>query len=152
MIIYFGADHRGFELKERLKKIVLDGGYEIFDAGDDVFNEEDDYADFAMKVGEKVSQGPDSSRGVLICGSGAGMDIIANKFPRVRSTLGITSDQVYDARHDDDINVLCFSADATSQADAEKMLKVFLETPYGREERHARRLAKIADLETNLYK
>lgn len=146
MIIYFGADHRGFDLKETLKKFVQDKGYEISDLGDTQKNPEDDYTDFAMAVGKKVGEDA-QSRGILVCGSGAGMEITANKFKGVRATVGFLRDQVFDARNHDDINVLVLSADFVSVDDAQQMVKLFLDTPMSPEPRHARRLQKIVELE-----
>ncbi|MBM3257288.1 MAG: RpiB/LacA/LacB family sugar-phosphate isomerase [Candidatus Liptonbacteria bacterium] len=147
MVIYFGADHRGFPLKEKLKAALQSQGYEIADMGATALDPADDYADFAAAVGRKVSLAADQSRGVLVCGSGAGVDFTANKFPRVRSFLGITPDQVYDARHDDDVNVLCISANVIDENTAQKMLETFLATPFKGEERHRRRLMKVAQVE-----
>lgn len=147
MIIYFGADHRGYALKEHLKEAVRDTGYEIYDVGNTVYDEADDYPDFAAEVAKKVSRDPEGSRGIVICGSGAGMEIVANKFPNVRAALGLTTDQVFDARSDDDINVLSFAADFVAKPDAQKMVQVFLGTPRSDEERHRRRLEKISEIE-----
>ena len=152
MIIYLGADHRGFSLKEHLKQFLQSQGYEIVDCGNTVLDEHDDYPDFASSVAKKVSVAPSETRGILACGSGAGVDIVANKFPNVRSVLAISSDQVYDARHDDDVNVLSFSADAMQPALAEKILLTFLKTPWSGEEKDRRRLQKIVGLEGELYR
>lgn len=147
MVIYFGGDHRGFKLKEVLKEFVKEQGYEVFDVGNVIYDEKDDYPDFAKEVAKKVSSDPEGSRGVLICGSGAGVDIVANKFQGVRSVLGVSTDQVYDARHDDSANILSFAADFTATADAQKMVQIFLQTPFSGEERHQRRLEKISQIE-----
>lgn len=148
MIIYLGADHRGFNLKERLKDFLKNQGYEIFDAGNVRYDEADDYPDFAAALAQKISKDPDGSRGILICGSGVGVDVAANKFRGVRSALAISADQVYDARHDDNVNVLSLAADFTSEGDAEKLVQTFIETPFAeKEERFARRIEKIAQME-----
>lgn len=147
MVIYLGADHRGFELKEILKRYLGDAGYEVVDMGNPQKDDADDYPDFGRRVAEKISRDPLMSRGILICGSGAGMDILANKFRRVRSVLGFSPDQVFDARHDDDVNVLSLAADHLTEEAAKKIVDVFLKTPFGGEERYRRRLDKIADLE-----
>jgi ribose 5-phosphate isomerase B len=152
MVIYLGADHRGFSLKETLKEFLKEKGYEAVDLGGVSYDEKDDYPDFASAVARKVSAAPRESRGVLACGSGAGVDIVANKFPNVRSVLALSSNQVYDARHDDDVNVLSFSADSTDPAAAQKLLATFLETPWSEAEKDRRRLQKIAGLEGELYK
>jgi len=147
MVIYFGADHKGFNLKDRLKKFLNDQGYEVVDVGNDHYDEADDYPDFAAEVGRKVSLDNEKARGILICGSGAGMDVTVNKFPRVRSVLAISSDQVYDSRRDDDVNVLTLAANFVSDADAEKIVKIFIETDFSKEERHKRRLEKVVNIE-----
>ena len=147
MVIYFGADHGGFELKGRLMAFVKGMGYETADMGDTAPNPDDDYPDFAAKVAEKVSADPANARGILICRSGAGVDIVANKFKGVRSALATTPDQAYDGRHDDDANVLSLAADFTSPEDAERIVKVFLGTPFGGDARFERRLGKIKEIE-----
>jgi len=147
MIIYFGSDHKGFKLKEYLKNFVREQGYEIMDLGNFKYDEEDDYPDFAAAVAKKVSLEFDKARGILICGSGVGMDVTANKFPNIRSAVAISSDQIYDARRDDDVNVLSIAADFIPEADAEKIVKVFLETPFRGEERFKRRVEKISEIE-----
>ena len=146
MVIYFGADHRGFALKQKLMPVLKERGYEVVDMGASEAVEGDDYVDYAKLVGERVSADPES-RGVLICGSGAGMAIAANKFRRVRACLGMSNDEVFDARHDDDLNVLCLASEFVSEEDAKSMLNIFLTTPFSSEERYQRRLNKIAELE-----
>lgn len=146
MVVYFGADHRGFDLKQKLHPFFKDKGYEAVDMGAFEKLEGDDYVDYAKLVAEKISQDPES-RGVLICGSGAGMAIAANKLRRVRACLGMSNDEVYDARHDDDLNVLCLASEFVSEEAAKSMISVFLSTPFSPEERYLRRLNKIAELE-----
>lgn len=146
MVIYFGADHRGFLLKETLREFAREKGYEVADLGAAEQVESDDYVDYAVKVATKVSL-DSTQRGILICGSGAGMEIVANKFRRVRATLGLSVDQVFDARHDDDVNLLCIASNFTNEFEAKRMLDVFIGTPFSKEERHARRLEKISEIE-----
>ncbi|MFH0891016.1 MAG: RpiB/LacA/LacB family sugar-phosphate isomerase [Candidatus Liptonbacteria bacterium] len=144
MIIHIGADHRGFELKERIKKKLGEEGYQVEDAGNAVKDENDDYVDFAFAVADKIRRNQEEGRGILICGSGAGMAVAANKYSKVRAAIGFSNDQVFDARHDDDINILVLAANFTDYESALAMIKVFLQTPFSREERHERRLDKIA--------
>jgi|SRR3989338_5826701 len=148
MVIYLGADHRGFKLKESIKDFLKNKGYEVADMGNIKYDEKDDYVDFAKEVSKKISMSPKDDRGILICGSGAGMDTTANKFRKVRSTLGLSGDQVYEARHDDDVNILSIASNFTNESDSQKMVSVFLETPFGGEERHQRRLDKISQIES----
>jgi ribose 5-phosphate isomerase B len=147
MVIYLGADHGGVGLKEKLKEALKGEGYEVIDFGAFERTEGDDYPDFGVLVAEKVSLAPDASRGILICRSGFGMDIVANKFSGVRAMLPVSPDHAYQGRHDDDANVLCFAADFIDDAMALKIVKVFLSTPFAKEERYARRLQKITDIE-----
>ncbi len=147
MLIYIGADHRGFELKESLKKFLKEMGYEVIDIGNQVLDKNDDYPDFAKLVADSVSQDPLSRRGILICGSGVGVDIVANKFKGVRSALVSNSDQAYRSRNDTDTNVISLSADFLDEETIKQILKTWLATPFSKEERHARRLQKISELE-----
>ncbi len=147
MLIYFGADHRGFELKQKLVDVLRNQGYETADFGAKTYEKGDDYAQYAALVGKKVSLESERSRGVLICGSGAGVDIVANKFPNVRSVLGLSPDQVYAARKDDDVNVLSIAADFTNEESAKKMLEIFMATVFSGEERYKRRLDEISEIE-----
>lgn len=147
MTIYFGADHRGFELKEQLKKYFQERGYEVVDFGNEVYDENDDFPIFAEKVGEKVGWNPDNGRGVLVCGSGVGVCVVANKFRNVRAATAISSDQIYDARRHDDINVLCLSADSFDFDVSKAITQVFIETSFDEEEKHRRRLGQIIAIE-----
>lgn len=147
MLIYIGADHKGFQLKEALKGQLAQWGYEVSDVGNNQLDENDDYPDFAEKVGMAVSQEPFSRKGVLICGSGVGVDIVANKFKRVRSSLIASADQAFAARNDDDANILCLPADFISQEEAAKILGIWIQTSFSEDPNHRRRLAKISDIE-----
>jgi len=152
MLIYLGADHRGFAIKEHLKQFLKSQGYEMVDLGNSVLDENDDYPDFASAVGRKVSAAPMESRGIVVCGSGAGVAIVADKFPGVRAVLAASGDQAYDARRDDDVNVLALAANFTGLEDAAKIVQAFLSTPTGTEDRYRRRLQKIVAIEGELYK
>ncbi len=147
MVIYIGADHRGFKLKESIRDFLKNKGYEVVDMGNIRYDENDDYVDFAKEVAKKVGLNPDDSRGILVCGSGVGMDVAANKFRAVRSVLAISPDHVYEARHDDNVNVLSIAANFTNESDAQKIVGTFLETPFEKEERYQRRLNKIEQIE-----
>lgn len=143
MLIYFGADHRGFALKEQLKPFVQNMGYEVADLGAKTENPDDDYPDYAIAVAGEIAAAPTERKGILICGSGAGMAITANKFRGVRAAHSSSNDEAYAARHDDDANILVIAADFTKPELAQSMAKVFLMTEFGTEEKYARRLKKI---------
>lgn len=149
MTIFIGADHRGLKLKEKLKQFLSNKGYTVFDKGNDHYDESDDYPDFAGLVAQEVAEDPDNRRGILICGSGVGIDVAANKFSRVRSALANNSDQAFSSRNDVDANVLCLAADFLDEEEAKKILSVWLQTPFSKEERHKRRLRKIGEIEAS---
>lgn len=146
MTVYLGADHRGFKLKSTLSSALAALGHRVVDLGDAEYNEDDDYTDFAAAVAGKVSKESDA-RGILVCGSGVGVDVTANKFKGVRSVLALSPVQVRAARHDDDVNILSIASDFTTEAEAVELTKAFLETPFSGLPRHARRLEKIAAFE-----
>ena len=150
MVIYIGADHRGFELKERIKLFLSDKGYQVADLGNDHYDESDDYPDFAEAVAKKVSLNYENARGVLVCGSGVGVDVVANKFPNVRSALVMNSDQAYDARNDDDANVISLAASYLKPEEAEKIVLTWVGTPFADEDKFRRRLGKIRNLELKI--
>jgi ribose 5-phosphate isomerase B len=142
MIIYLGADHRGFKLKEILKKKLTDEGYLVMDMGAEAYNESDDFPDFAKAVAHNVADHPDT-RGIVICGGGFGVDIAANKIPGVRAALAMSPEHVVAGRHDDDVNVLALASDFTKEPKALAIVIKFLTTEFGNEERYKRRINKI---------
>lgn len=144
MKVYIGADHRGFALKKYL--ISQLSSYDVVDMGAVTHEPQDDFVDFATLVGRKVAS--DSlGRGILICGSGAGMCIAANKIAGIRCSVGHNSDEIRASRHDDDINVLALPSDFISQDEAIDIVKAFLTTEFAPEERFIRRIAKTMELE-----
>lgn len=149
MILYIGADHRGFELKEALKQFLKDNGYSVTDMGAGGYDEGDDFVDFARLVAEKVSSDIRNSKGILICGSGVGVDIVANRFPDIRSVLAFSADQAMASRNDDDANVLSLPADFMELEQAKKIVSVWLQTPFSNEEDHKRRIEKIRNIDSN---
>lgn len=149
MIIYIGADHRGFYLKETIKQALKPEGYEVIDLGNSESDSGDDYPDFAGAVAEKVAGTGGEVRGIVICGSGIGVDVVANKFNGVRSALAMSPDHIRAGRHDDDVNVLSLAADFIKPEVALDIVHAFLSTPFEKEERYSRRLGKISELENN---
>lgn len=145
-MIYLGADHRGYKLKEKLKDYLSALEYEYEDMGAFKHDEDDDYPDFAKPVAEKVAEDPENNRGILLCGSGIGMDIVANRYKGVRCALVSTVDLAEHARRNDSCNALSLPADILEEKKMKKMVKTFLETEFSGEERHARRLKKIEEI------
>ncbi|MEK7551332.1 MAG: RpiB/LacA/LacB family sugar-phosphate isomerase [Patescibacteria group bacterium] len=146
MTIYLGADHRGFELKNQVKSWLLENGFEVLDLGANEVIPTDDFVEYAVNVGQKVSQNKDL-KGIVICGSGAGVEIAANKIKEVRCSLGQSKEQIQKAREDDDINILAISSDFTNIENAKDLIEAFLQTDFISNENHNRRIEKISNLE-----
>ncbi|MDD5491517.1 MAG: ribose 5-phosphate isomerase B [bacterium] len=147
-MIAIGSDHGGVELKEKIKDLLSKAGHEVKDMGT---NNQDsvDYPDIALRVAEEISQGK-AARGVLLCKTGIGMCIAANKVPRIRAALCCQVEQAKLASEHNQANVLCLSG-LTSEPDMEQMVKAWLDTPFGWE-RHLRRINKIAEIEKKYMK
>ena len=147
-MIYLGADHRGYELKEKVAKWLFEWGYEFLDLGALSLDPSDDYVKYASEVASLVGK-EENSKGVLLCGSGVGADVAANKFDGVRASVGKSVEQVTAGRNDDDMNVLVLAADYTKENEAKEMVKAFLETKFDQKGRHKRRIEDIKRLEEN---
>lgn len=146
--IYLGADHGGFALKEKIKVWLTEWKYEFEDMGAYTLDPSDDYTIFAEKVALIIGKSAEG-RGVLICKSGVGVDIVANKFDDVRAAIGKSVEQVRAGRNDDDMNILVIAADYTDEYETKEMVKAFLETKFGEKERYKRRLEEIEKIEAN---
>lgn len=144
-MIYLGADHRGFELKQRIKKLLIDEGYEVTDLGNDHLDPNDDYVVFAKKVAQAVVGDP-QNKGVLFCGSGAGMDMVANKVRGVRSALVFDVPRAIQAREHEDANVLSLPTDILDEEVTSQIVESFLNTQFSNEERHIRRIKDMEAL------
>ena len=147
MKIYIGADHLGFALKSELVNYLRSSGYDVADEGDDHLDPNDDYPQFAGRVCSKVlSSGDEQSRGVLLCGSGQGILMAANRFKGIRAALGYDEKSARLARNDDDSNVLCLPADLLSKEEAFKVAETWLKTPFAAASRYVRRIKEIDEL------
>jgi len=144
MRIALGSDHRGYHLKEKILGILKTAGHETTDAGA-CGDESVDYPDYASIVARSVSEGQ-AERGILICGTGIGMAVAANKFPGVRAAPCTDEVTAEISRRHNDLNVLCLSADLLSPRVVERMVELWVKTEF-EGGRHARRLEKIAGIE-----
>lgn len=144
MIVAIGSDHRGFPHKERIGAALIAAGHEIRDCGCRG-PESADYPDAALDVGELVAGG-EAGAGVLICGSGIGMSIAANKVAGVRASLVFTPDQARTTRQHNDSNVICLSGDAVDPDAALALVEIWLAAGF-EGGRHGRRVDKITDYE-----
>lgn len=145
-MLYLGADHRGFHYKEKIKEFLKKEGIPFKDLGNMVYDPEDDYPDFARKVAKKVAENPEKNRGILLCSSGIGMAIMANRYRKVRAGTCISSWLVEHGRQNDDINILVIAAEITDFQTVKNMIKKFLSTPFRNEEKYLRRIKKLDKL------
>jgi len=145
-MIYIGADHRGWELKAKINRWLKGRGYEFEDLGAYEYNTWDDFADYAIDTAQRVTAGGEKNRGILVCGSGIGMCIAANKVRGIRAGLGFAPDQVHAARKDDNINILVLASDNTDELAALELEK-FLETEFVESDNYLRRIEKISRYE-----
>lgn len=145
MNIAIGSDHAGYRLKEHVKRVLADRGETVIDLG--AYSEEpSDYPDFAAAVARAVADGQ-ADRGIMIGGSGVGETIVCNKVAGIRAAPCHECYTAKFSRLDNDANVLCFGQRVIGPGQAEEIVRVWLDTPFSGEERHRRRIAKIADLE-----
>ncbi|HLH17792.1 MAG TPA: ribose 5-phosphate isomerase B [Bryobacteraceae bacterium] len=144
MKIAIGADHAGFALKERLRERLASEGHEVVDFGTNSA-ESCDYPDFAQAVAREVGQGR-TDRGILVCSTGIGMAMAANKVAGVRAAPAESEDEVRLTREHNDANVLTLGAKYLDETRAGALVEIFLSTEFSGG-RHARRVAKIAQLE-----
>jgi ribose 5-phosphate isomerase B len=142
------ADHGGFELKEFLAGKLREAGYEVSDFGDRQLKPDDDYPDFVIPLARAVAAGT-VDRGVGICGSGVGASIAANKVAGVRAGLIDENYSAHQGVEDDDLNMICFGGQLVGHALAWELVQTFLAARFKGAERFRRRLAKVAQLETN---
>ena len=147
MKIFIGADHNGFEYKQQLVKVLKLAGHEVVDEGDQASQPEDDYPQFAGRVVSALLAANDNeARGILVCGSGQGMCIAANRFKGIRAAICWNQDEARAARNDDDSNVLCLSSRYTSLEEAEAITNTWLATPFAGAPRFARRIKQLDEL------
>jgi len=144
MKIAIGSDHAGFPLKEHLVEFLRKEGHEVSDLGT-YGPESADYPDYAAAVANKVAAG-EADRGVLVCYTGVGMSIAANKVPGIRAALAVNPDEIQLTRAHNNSNVITFGAKYTAGRDAEEMARVFLSTAF-EGGRHERRVGKITAIE-----
>lgn len=150
MRVGVGADHGGFEMKEQLAKLLTTEGYEVVDFGNKVYDANDDYPDFAIPLARAVASG-EVERGILVCGSGVGASIAANKVRGARAAL---CDEEFTARQgveDDAMNIISFGGRTMGIAVAWDCAKSFLGAKFSGADRHRRRLAKVMQLENETF-
>ena len=145
MKIVLGADHAGYELKEEMATRLVDSGYQIVDVGTHS-TDSVDYPDVAEALGRAVLDGK-AERGILICGSGAGASIAANKLKGIRATVAHDAYTAHQSVEHDDVNVLTLGARVIGPAQAWELVQSFVNAKFSGDERHVRRVNKVKALE-----
>lgn len=140
-MIYLGADHAGYNLKEEIKKYLQEKGEEFEDLGNTESDSQDDYPDFAKLVAEKVAE--TGEKGILICGTGLGMCMAANKTPGIRAVTVWNEFTALQSREHLNANVLCLGGKTTDTETTKRIVEIWLKTEFTGGERHVKRLKKI---------
>ena len=152
-MIYLASDHKGYELKGKIKVWLRNWGYEFGDLGPSAYVADDDYPDYVSKVGEQISA-QSESLGIVLGFTGEGEAIVCNKYFHVRTAVynGGTKDIIKLSREHNDANVLSLGAGFVNEVEAKEALKLWLDTKFSGEERHVRRLKKIEAIESANFK
>ncbi|HEX8763228.1 MAG TPA: RpiB/LacA/LacB family sugar-phosphate isomerase [Candidatus Saccharimonadales bacterium] len=146
MKIYLGADHNGFEMKKILLDALSRAGHQVVDKGDVQLDPADDFPQFAERVVRAMQADGSEARGILICGSGQGMCMAANRFKGIRASLVWEVAEAHAARNDDDSNVLCLPARSIKADEAVRIAEAWLTTPFAGASRFKRRLRQLDEL------
>jgi len=149
--VAIGADHGGFPLKAELTPWLRESGYEVLDLGAETLIPTDDYPDFSKLVAQTVASG-EAKRGIIVCGSGVGACITANKIPGVRAGICHDTYSAHQGVEHDDMNVLCLGARIIGIEAAKEVVAAFLKARFSNEERHHRRLQKVLAVEAEAVK
>ncbi len=146
MRIVIGADHNGFTAKQELCRYLVEAGHTVIDVGAHELDPHDDYPDFARSVGETLQRG-EADRGILLCGSGVGACVAANKMRGIRAGLCHDTYSAHQGVEHDNINVLCLGPSIVGPALAREIVDAYLGATFSEGARHVRRLSKVAALE-----
>lgn len=148
MRIAIGADHAGYHLKNIILELLAFMEHEIIDVGAHSFDPSDDYPDFSAILARKIASG-DAERGIMVCGSGVGASVTANKINGVRAAICHDTYSAHQGVEHDDMNVLCIGAKIVGEGIVKELVPVFLSAKFSGEERHQRRLNKVLEIEAN---
>ena len=146
MRIAIGADHAGYDLKNRLAELLGGLGHEVVDVGAHVNDPADDYPDFVKELAARVVTG-DAERGIMVCGSGVGASVAANKVKGIRAAVCHDVYSAHQGVEHDDMNVLCLGARIVGEELAKELVGAFLAARFTGEERHLRRMRKVSAME-----
>lgn len=148
MKFYIGADHKGFHLKEKVESYLKSLKHEVVDEGDEKLDPDDDFTVFASRVVNAMkADGEKDVRGILVCGSGQGMAIAANRHKGIRAGLGWSVEAAEDTRNDEDSNVLALPAEVLENNESWKdIIDIWISTPFAGAERYKRRIRQLDDI------
>ena len=153
MTIFIAADHRGFELKNQLIEYLHEKNIRIEDLGNYQLEPEDDYPDYAKKVAQAVQQNLENHLGIIICASGVGVTIVANRYKGIRCGLGFDVEQIKHTRENDHINVLAIASEYPTKLDngpgfekVKNFVDAFLETQPNKQDKYLRRIKKLDEI------
>ncbi|HET8709680.1 MAG TPA: RpiB/LacA/LacB family sugar-phosphate isomerase [Candidatus Saccharimonadales bacterium] len=147
MKIYIGADHNGFGVKQEISNFLQRAGYTVEDVGNTKLHPDDDFPEYASMVATTLlADGDPASRGILICGSGQGMCIAANRFKGIRASLCWNLEEARASRNDDDSNVLCLTSRYLNMVDTKSIVMTWLNTPFAGAPRFTRRIQQLDNL------
>jgi len=145
MKLFIGADHNGYELKQKIHAYLLEAGHEVVDKGDEQFDKDDDFTLYASRVASEVLAN-EGSFGILICGSGQGVCMAANRYKSIRAALAWNEETAFESRDDDDSNILCLPARQVNFDTAREIVDTWLKTPFSGAARYKRRNAQLDEL------
>jgi ribose 5-phosphate isomerase B len=145
MKIYIGSDHNGFELKEKLKDYLKEEGYEVVDKGDEQLQPDDDFPMYAAQVATAILAEPEG-KGILLCGSGQGVCMAANRYKGIRASLVWDQDEAHSSRNDDDANIICLPARKIDFITARQLVDTWLNTHFAGAPRFSRRIKQLDEL------
>ena len=151
MKLAVGADHGGFELKSVISKHLEQCGHVVIDVGAHNMNSKDDYPDFARAVGVQVAS-ENADRGIMICGSGVGASIVANKIRGIRASVCHDTYSAHQGVEHDDMNIICLGARIIGSETAKEITNAFVSATFTGEDRHRRRLEKVLAIEEDSFK
>ena len=144
-MIYLASDHRGFDLKNRIKEWLTEWGYAFEDCGPTEYDPDDDYPDFVRKAAERIAADPAANKGIVLGATGQGEAMVINRYPNLRAAVyyGGTHDIITLSREHNDANVLSLGAAFLRPEDVRQVIRLWLETEFSNAERHVRRIKKI---------
>jgi len=148
MRISVAADHNGYELKNEISETLKRDGHDVIDMGPHYLDPSDDYPDYAKPLAESVSSG-ETERGIMVCGSGVGASVAANKVKGVRAAVCHDIYSAHQGVEHDDMNVLCLGSRIVGTEVVRELVSAFISAEYTNEERHARRLTKVIEMEND---